>query len=58
MEEYFKYTSQVFDGRVFEVFLAEWNTKSGKKAYSRIIERVVISALYSLGVRRSELIGM
>ncbi|MBQ8838848.1 MAG: tyrosine-type recombinase/integrase, partial [Bacteroidales bacterium] len=42
----------------YEVFIAEWNTKSGKDAYSRIVERVVISALYSLGVRRSELIGM
>ena len=57
MEDYFKFSSHVLEEE-YEAFLAEWNTKSGKDAYSRIVERVVISALYSLGVRRSELIGM
>lgn len=57
MEDYFKYSSHVLEEE-YEVFLTEWNTKSGKEAYSKIVERVVISALYSLGVRRSELIGM
>ncbi|MBQ8855329.1 MAG: tyrosine-type recombinase/integrase [Bacteroidales bacterium] len=57
MEDYFKFSSHVLEEE-YEVFLAEWNTKSGKDAYSRIVERVVISALYSLGVRRSELIVM
>lgn len=58
MEDYFKFTSHVFDEEEFDGFLAGWNTESGKDAYSRIVERVVISALYSLGVRRSELIVM
>ena len=58
MEDYFKFSSHVFDEEEFDGFLAGWNTKSGKDAYSKIVERVVISALYSLGVRRSELIGM
>lgn len=57
MEDYFKYSSHVLEEE-YEAFLTEWNTKSGKEAYSKIVERVVISALYSLGVRRSELIGM
>ena len=58
MQDYFNYTSHVFDESEFAAFLSGWDTKTGKDAYSRIVERVVISALYSLGVRRSELIGM
>lgn len=58
MDDYFEFTSHVLEEKEFEGFLDGWNTKSGKGTYSRILERVVISALYSLGVRRSELIGM
>ena len=57
MEEYFR-QSQHYLEEEYHAFLEEWHTKSGRKAYSRIIERVIVSTLYSLGLRRSELIGM
>ena len=60
MAEYFKSTDFLFDRDkdAFEVFLAGIHTKSGKGYYSRMLERMIISVLYSLGLRRSELIGM
>ena len=58
MKEYFRASEYCLEKEHYEAFIAEWHTASGKEAYSRIIERVVISTLYSLGIRRSELIGM
>ena len=57
MEEYFR-QSQHYLEEEYHAFLDEWHTKSGKETYSGIIERVIVSTLYSLGLRRSELIGM
>ena len=34
------------------------DVENGKKGYDRLLERVVIATLYSLGIRRAELIGM
>jgi len=57
MEEYFR-QSQHYLEEEYHAFLEESHTKSGRKTYSGIIERVIVSTLYSLGIRRSELIGM
>ena len=58
MERYFDNTSYVFDPEIFDAFLSECDTKSGKAHYEKLLERTVVSALYSLGVRRAELIGL
>jgi integrase/recombinase XerC len=57
MEEYFS-LSQHYLEEEYHAFLEESHTNSGRKTYSGIIERVIVSTLYSLGIRRSELIGM
>ena len=58
MEEYFKISKHFLDKKEFEGFLQGWHTVTGKGAYEGILERLVISTLYSLGVRRAELIGL
>ena len=58
MDEYFKNTDHILDGREFDAFVREWNTASGRKYYDRLLERLVVSTLYSLGIRRAELIGL
>ena len=57
MEDYFAFSKHYLEDE-YEAFLDAWNTGSGKETYSHILERVIISTLYSLGIRRSELIGM
>ena len=57
MEEYFSLSQHSLED-TYDGFIKECHTKSGRKAYSRIFERVIVSTLYSLGLRRSELIGM
>ena len=58
MDEYFNTTSRLLDKDGYDAFLREWHTLSGKDYYSDLLERMVISTLYSLGLRRSELIGL
>ena len=58
MDEYFNTTSRLLDKDGYDAFLREWHTLSGKEYYSALLERMVISTLYSLGLRRSELIGL
>ena len=58
MEEYFACTAYLLEQKELESFLDEWHTKSGKKAYEAILARLIISMLYSLGLRRAELIGL
>ena len=58
MEEYFDQTDALFDEGEFDMFLEGWNTASGKKTYDKILARLIISMLYSLGLRRAELIGL
>ena len=57
MVEYFMNTSHLFEGE-YDAFLSAWDTKTGKKYYSELLERVIVSTLYSSGVRRAELVGM
>jgi integrase/recombinase XerC len=38
--------------------MQDWNTKQGKHAYEKRLRRAIVSTLYGLAIRRSELIGM
>ena len=58
MGEYFDNTSYILDADAFRIFALEWETKNGKSYYEGLLERLIISTLYSLGIRRAELIGL
>ncbi len=58
MEEYFASTAHYASEEELEGFLQSPLSDSGKKAYEKRLARLVVSALYSLGIRRSELIGL
>ena len=58
MEDYFERTSWLMDRREFDFFLSNIDTESGKELYDARIARLIISMLYSLGLRRAELIGL
>ena len=58
MDEYFTNSKHLLDEDEVGAFLEEWDTKTGSKYYSKLIERVIVSTLYSLGIRRAELIGL
>ena len=58
MDEYFNTTSHVLDDDSFGKLIQEWQTRSGKDLYDRIMERLIVSVLYALGIRRAELIGL
>ena len=58
MDEYFKYSEHLLEEDEVGAFLDAWNTKTGKDYYSKLLERVIVSTLYSLGIRRAELIGL
>ena len=51
-------TSEFFKPQDFDAFLEGWHTDSGKKQYEGMLTHMIISILYSLGLRRSELIGL
>lgn len=56
MQEYFDRTAPVL--QEVEFFIGSWHTDSGKKYYRDFLGRIIISILYSLGIRRAELIGL
>jgi integrase/recombinase XerC len=60
MEGYFqqtqRYASEEYLGQLVE--LAESESKSSKEVYEQRLSRLIISLLYNLGLRRSELIGL
>ena len=58
MEEYFQNTDWFASPEELESFKQDWNTRQGKESYEKRLHRAVISTLYCLGLRRSELIGM
>jgi integrase/recombinase XerC len=58
MEEYFRNTEYFAGKEDLEAFLEAPQTKTGKKAYEKRLARLIISLLYGLGIRRSELVGM
>jgi integrase/recombinase XerC len=58
MNDYLSRTSHFLDPSEFEAFLDGWHTKSGKEYYDGMLSRMIIAILYSLGLRRAELIGL
>ena len=58
MEGYFKDTERYASEEYLHAFLAEPETKSGREIYEQRLSRLIISLLYGLGLRRSELIGL
>ena len=58
LQEYFDHSSHFLDGDAYMLFVEEWHTDSGKKFYEGLLSRVLISTLYSLGLRRAELISL
>ena len=58
MARYFEQTGHVLDEGEVNAFVAGWQTETGKRYYERLLERLIISSLYSLGIRRAELIGL
>ena len=58
MDIYFSSTEYAVGDDELESFLQDPHTQSGKKSYEKRLARLIISILYSLGIRRSELIGL
>ena len=58
MDDYFKNTEHYAAQEEMEGFFESPLSSSGKKAYERLLARLIVSSLYSLGLRRSELIGL
>ena len=58
MNEYFERTSYVLDPGELDFFIRNHDTRSGKEMYEDRLRRLIISMLYSLGLRRAELIGL
>jgi integrase/recombinase XerC len=58
MEEYFDRITDEEDLQDLEAFKASWDTDSGKVLYKKRLDRLIISLLYNLGLRRAELIGL
>ncbi len=58
METYFKRTEYHLGRDEIDFFRTNHNGDSGKAMYEDILGRLVISLLYSLGIRRAELIGL
>ena len=59
LDGYFNMTDEmVFDRSGLEAFKQEPDTESGAELYKKRLARLIISLLYGLGLRRSELIGM
>lgn len=58
MEGYFKETEEDISVRDLELFMADPQLETAKKSYEKRLSRLIISLLYSLGLRRSELVGL
>ena len=58
LEQYFSMTSYLYDPDEFDFFLQNIDALSGKETYDKVLGRLIISILYSLGLRRAELIGL
>ena len=58
MDVYFAKTEYFASADELAAFELDWNSPCGKASYEKRLGRAVISALYSLGLRRAELIGL
>ena len=58
MDEYFRTTEYFSSQEELDAFVQAPFTETGKRAYEKRLARLIISILYSLGLRRAELVGM
>ena len=58
MRAYFEHTGHLVDSAALEAFIEAPFTDSGRQAYEKRLARLIVSILYSLGIRRSELLGL
>ena len=58
MEEYFTNSEHYASREEMSGFFDSPFSKSGKDAYDHLLAHLIVSSLYSLGIRRSELIGL
>ncbi len=58
MSEYFDRTSHFTSQEDLDAFVHAPSSKEGEMSYRRRLARLIMSLLYSLGVRRSELVGL
>ena len=58
MQEYFSNTEYFAGREELDAFLQAPMTKTGKQAYERRLARLILNLLYTLGIRRSELLGL
>ena len=58
MDGYFARTKEFIRDEELAAFINEPDTKSGRALYEQRLFRLIVSLLYSLGLRRSELIGL
>lgn len=58
MELYFKDTAYYAGRESLDLFMQAYNSDYARQLYVRRLARLIVSMLYSLGLRRSELIGL
>ena len=58
MKQYFAATEYAVDVASLEAFIQSHESESGKAAYEKRLARLIVNILYSLGIRRSELVGL
>ena len=58
MKQYFAQTEYAADEASLEAFIQAPDSESGKAAYEKRLARLIVNILYSLGIRRSELVGL
>ncbi len=58
LEDYFQATAYYSDKTAMDEFFATADNERLKELYDRLLARTVIMTLYSLGLRRAELIGL
>ena len=58
MQEYFRNTDVYASRELLDSFIICHDTKHGRELYEKRLARLLISTMYSLGIRRSELLGL
>lgn len=58
MDEYFEQTALYGSEEVLRLFSGKPGDKGDAQLYSRVLNRIIISLLYSTGIRRAELISL
>jgi len=58
MDAYFEKTAELLTRKEIDFFISNHDSESGEGMYKAILARMIISLLYALGIRRSELISL